>query len=319
MNNNKLDEQDRYKQGQRIIWITIILNIILAIGKIGIGIFSKSNAILADGIHTASDVASSIGIIVGLFIAKKPEDTRHQYGHEKAESIVTLILSLVLIFTGLKIGYSSIVMVFTKTAVIPGLPAAWAAAISVIVKEIQFRLTLNVGKKIRSDAFIADAWHHRTDALSSIAVLIGIIGSRLGYKLLDPLAGFIVSLIVIKVGIEIFIKVFDELMDVSISEEKLNLILENIIQHEEVIAVNDIKARKHGSKVFVDISIAVKHDITVKKGHDISEDVENTIYKCIDNVKDVMVHVNPCTNDKDQNCRTCKKNINKILNEIDKK
>lgn len=289
---------DRYKIGQRVIWITILLNILLAIIKIIVGIISNSNAILADGIHTVSDVGSSLGLIVGLFISNKPEDKQHQYGHEKAESIAAFLLSVILIAVGFKLGISSFKLLFSKELTIPSISAVWAAIISILVKELQFRISINTGKKINSNALIADAWHHRSDALSSIAAFIGILGARLGYPFLDPLAGLIVSIVVIKVGIEIFMDGYNELMDESIEEEKLKELIQKISRHRDVVAINDIKARKHGSKVFIDMAISVDANITVKKGHDIAVDVENIVYDNIDNVKDVLVHVNPSKNGK---------------------
>ncbi|RKD30909.1 cation diffusion facilitator family transporter [Thermohalobacter berrensis] len=289
-----MSDKERYRIGNRIIIITIVLNVILAIGKIIIGFTSKSTAILADGIHTVSDVASSIGIIVGFFIAKKPEDKEHQYGHEKAESIAGFLLSLLLIGVGLNIGYSALKLIITGNIKIPGVSAIWAAVISILIKEIQFRITLQGGKRINSTALIADAWHHRSDSLSSIAALIGIIGARFGYKILDPLAGLIVSIIVIKVGLELFLHGYNELMDVSIEQEKIDEISNKLLHETDITRLDELRARKHGSKVYVDIRVSVDPNITVHKGHDIAEDVEKVVYQNIANVKDVLVHVNPC-------------------------
>lgn len=308
----KISNDDRYKLGQRVIWITIILNVFLSVLKVVIGIISNSNAMLADGIHSISDVGSSLGIIVGLFIAKKPEDLEHQYGHEKAETIATFLLSVLLIAVGLNIGYNSVKLIFTGNAEVPGVAAIWAAIISIVVKEIQYRISIRTGKKINSDVLIADAWHHRSDALSSIAALIGIVGARFGYGFLDPLAGLIVSLIVVKVGVEIFIKGTNELMDESLEEEKLIKIVNAVITHRGVKTINDIKARKHGSMAYVDIEIAVDPDITVSQGHDIAEDVEKIVYKKIENIKSVLVHVNPCCIDK-ENCKCCTEKVSTFV------
>ncbi|MTI67671.1 MAG: cation transporter [Firmicutes bacterium] len=305
----------RYKKGQRVLWITIILNLILAVGKVTIGLISNSNAILADGVHSFSDVGSSLGLIVGLFIARKPEDIKHQYGHEKAESIASFLLSLLLIAVGLNIGYSSLKLIFTNQATIPGVSAIWAAVISILIKELQFRISKKTGEKINSSALIADAWHHRSDSLSSLAALIGIIGARLGYGFLDPLAGIIVSGIVIKVGFEIFFQGYNELMDISLSEDELKDIVDKIMKHKGVKIVNDIKARKHGSKAFVDIEIAVDPNITVLKGHEIAEDVEEIVHKKIGYVKDVLVHVNPCINKDAESCKMCSERISTFVND----
>ncbi|WP_243414617.1 cation diffusion facilitator family transporter [Sporosalibacterium faouarense] len=302
-----LTEKERYRIGNKITWITIIINVILAIVKVGVGIIANSTAILADGMHTISDVGSSIGIIIGLFISQKPEDEEHQYGHEKAESIAGFILAILLVAVGLKIGYSTIEMMVSGDMKVPGLIAAWVATGSIIVKEFQYRVAMYGGKKINSSALIADAWHHRSDALSSIAALIGIIGSRLGYTFLDPVAGFVVSIIVLKVGVELFIKGYNELMDSSIEKTKLQQIILEIKSHEGIINIGQIKTRKHGSKVFFDIKICVKSNITVVEGHEIAEEVEDIVYKNIGGVKDVLVHVNPCEDKKRYSCEICKK------------
>lgn len=297
-----VDDNERFRIASRITWLTIILNTILSITKIGIGIISSSTAMIADGVHTVSDVASSLGIIVGFIISNKPEDSKHQYGHEKAESIAGFVLSLMLISVGIKIGYSSIELMISGTTKIPGRLALWAALASIVVKEFQYRITMNQGKRINSSALMADAWHHRSDALSSVGTLIGIGGARLGYKILDPLAGFIVSVIVVKVGIDLFLKGYNELMDSSIEEEELTQISNAILKETKIEEINNLKARRHGSKVFIDVEVCVDPNISVLEGHDIAEDVEKVIYDNLDNVKKVLVHVNPCV----ENCKEIK-------------
>lgn len=284
---------ERYKEGQKVLMLSILLNIGLTILKILVGIIGNSQAILADGIHTMTDAASSIGLILGLHMAAKPEDKDHPYGHEKAESISTFLLSIILIAVGLNLAYGAIMTLIKGTEAIPSIWAIYAAGISIVVKEIQFQISYKKGKQINSDALIADAWHHRSDALSSIGALFGVIGARIGYPIADPIAGGLVSVIVIKVGLEIFFKTYNELMDMSIEEEKLVNISNKIIEYNKVSQLREIKARKHGSVVYVDVIITVKPGITVCEGHKIAEDVENIIYGQIDNIKDIMVHVEP--------------------------
>lgn len=304
--NSAVSEEDRFKIGNRITWITIIINIALAVIKVSVGIIFNSSAMLADGIHTISDIGSSIGIIIGFIISKKPEDIEHQYGHEKAESIAAFVLSIFLTGVGIKIGYSAFVGMVTGSLKTPGIMAAWVAFFSIFIKELQFRIAMYGGKKINSSALIADAWHHRSDALSSIGALVGILGARIGYPILDSIAALIVSAIVIKVGVEIFIKGYNELMDTSIEEEKLRGITAKILSNTDVLNINEIKARIHGSKVYVDLKICVKESLSVKIGHDISEDVENIVFNSISNVKAVLVHVNPCPVQSSYNCSSCK-------------
>ncbi len=304
----KISDEERYKIGNKITWITIVVNVFLAVTKVLVGILSNSTAILADGIHTVSDVGSSIGIIVGFLISKKAEDREHQYGHEKAESISGFILSIFLIAVGMKIGYSAFGIILSGKNQVPGSIAAWVAGISIFVKELQFRIALYGGKKINSSALIADAWHHRSDAFSSIAALIGIIGARMGYTYLDPLAGLIVAIIIIKVGLKLFIQGYNELMDVSIEEDKLFILVNKITSLHEVLNINKIRTRKHGAKVFVDIKVCVNPNFTVLKGHTISHEVEDLVYDNIENVKDVLISISPCKNLQTSDCRLCKYN-----------
>lgn len=308
-----IKEAERYKIGYKITFITIIINIILAIVKISVGILSNSTAILADGVHTVSDVISSIGIIFGFFISQKPEDIEHQYGHEKAESIAGFVLAILLTVVGIKIGISTIEMVILGNAKMPGILSVWVAGISIAIKEIQYRIAMDGGKKINSSALKADAWHHRSDALSSIGALIGIIGARMGYSIFDPIAGFIVAIIVIKVGIELLIQGYNELMDSSIEKSELYNLADRIISHKGIINVNQIKARKHGSKVYFDVKICVNSKLTVEEGHNIAEEVEKTIYSNVENTKDVIVHVNPCHDSKTQYCIDCVNETSRFL------
>lgn len=305
---SKISDEERYRLGNRITWITIVINIILAVVKVLAGILLNSTAILADGIHTVSDVGSSIGIIIGFFISKKPEDREHQYGHEKAESIAGFILAIFLTAVGIKIGYTALKIILSGETQIPGILAAWVAGISIFVKELQFRIAMYGGKKINSNALIADAWHHRSDAMSSIAALIGIVGARIGYAFLDPLAGLIVAVIIIKVGLELFIQGYNELMDISIEEEKLFNLVNKIISHHEVLNINKIRTRKHGPKVFVDIKVCVDPNFTILKGHTISHEVEDLVHENIENVKEVLVSITPCKNPSNGNCKLCKYN-----------
>ncbi|WP_425446271.1 cation diffusion facilitator family transporter [Dethiothermospora halolimnae] len=299
---NRINENERYKIGNKIAWITIIINIILSFLKVIVGIIGNSTAILADGIHTISDVISSLGIVIGFFISKKPADKEHPYGHEKAETIAGFVLSIFLTFVGLRIGYMSIKMIITNNIETPKSIAIWVAAMSIVIKEIQFRIAIYGGKKINSDALIADAWHHRSDALSSIGALIGIIGARMGYKILDPIAGIVVSFIIVKVGIELFIKGYNELMDMCIEDEKIDMLYEEIMSRDNIRSISQIKARKHGSKVFFEVKVCVDSNMTVAKGHDIAEEVERIIYGTIKDTKDVIVHINPCI---DSKCKKC--------------
>ncbi len=301
----ELSNKERYRIGNKVTIITIIINIILAVVKVSAGILFNSTAILADGIHTISDVGSSIGIIISFFISSKPEDMKHQYGHEKAESIAGFVLAIFLTGVGLIIGYTSIIRIVQKQAGFPGILTAWIAGLSILIKEFQFRLSMYGGKKINSNALIADAWHHRSDAFSSIAALIGIVGSRMGYAFLDPIAGLLVSIIVIRVGLQLFISGFNELMDTSIARDKLEHLQNQILTNIKVKHVSQIRSRQHGPKVFIDMHLCVDPNITIRDGHTIVHEIKDIVMENVLNTKDVIISVNPCGLEDHNNCSTC--------------
>lgn len=290
----------------RVVIITILMNVVLVFMKMIGGHISDSRALLADGLHSASDIVTSIGVIVGIAMAKKPRDDEHQYGHEKIETMVTFFLAMALIYTGGRIGIDTIFSIFRGDMTMPGKIAPYIALVSVIIKEWQYQMAYRLGKRINSNALIADAWHHRSDALSSIAAFIGIVGARLGFYLLDPLAGLAVALLVMKVGFDIFKDCFHQLIDVSIQLVELDELKEAILEQEKVQHIGDIRTRKHGSKVFVDIRICVDASIDIKEGHLIAEEVESIIRSQLENVKDVIVHLDPCANINEKNKDSCK-------------
>lgn len=298
------NNQERFKVGNRVILLTIILNVMLTLLKIGVGLFGNSTAIMADGLHSASDIITSVGVIVGMFLASKPEDDCHQYGHEKAESIAGFLLAIILTLIGLKIGFGSIKMLFHNSYETPHIFTAWVAFFSIIIKEYQFRITMKAAKELNSNAMMGDAWHHRSDALSSVAALGGILGARLGFAFLDPLAGTVVSLIVVKIGLALLKTGIDELMDGAIDEEQMEEIQKEIRCMDGVIAVNEMKGRKHGSKAYVDVKICVDPLISVYAGHNIGEQIEHLVRVRLTNVKDVIVHLDPCgENLRDGKCK----------------
>ncbi|MDI9476035.1 MAG: cation diffusion facilitator family transporter [Natronincolaceae bacterium] len=281
------------KDINKVLIITILINILLLIVKVIAGLMVNSTALIADGLHSGSDVITSVGVIIGVKIAQKPRDAEHHYGHEKVETIATFLLSIVLIYVGAKIGYSAFIAIIQKKQVHFTYSALFIALASVVIKEIQYQIAFRVGTREQSSALIADAWHHRSDALSSIASFVGILGAKYKIYVLDGLAGLAVSIIVIRVGIKIFINCFQQLIDVSIHTDEIENVKNVIINKTDAKNISDMRTRQHGTKVFVDISICVDPDINVQEGHEIAQEVENIIKKEIENVKDVIVHVNP--------------------------
>ena len=283
----------RYNEGKRVLWIAILINLVLGVAKVLVGIFAHSRAVLADGIHTFSDIASSIGLLVGFFIAKKPADEKHRYGHERAESIAAFVLSLLVVAVGVNIGFGAIRSLWIGQLETPGILAVWVTILSIAVKEWQYHFTMKAGKRLRSSALQADAWHHRSDALSSLGALVGVLGSRFGLLWMDSAAGIVVAIIVVKTGIEILTHGIDELMDASLPEEELD-ILRRVIDTSHVEAeLTQIRSRRISAGCYLDLTIQVDGEISVDAGHTIADQVEELAMHTYEDVLGITVHVEP--------------------------
>ncbi|MEW9078464.1 cation diffusion facilitator family transporter [Terrisporobacter glycolicus] len=293
----------RYEEATKVTLISILWNVILTFIKILGGILGKSNAMIADGLHSASDIISSIGVLIGNKIAKTPNDKEHNYGHEKAETLVSFLLSMLLIGVALKIslnGFNS--LLHLEDVQVPTFLPLIISVISIVIKEYQYRITIKVAKKINSPSLKADAWHHRSDALSSVAAFIGIGGSLLGFKALDPIATVVVGLFVAKVGLDIFKDAINELMDYSIDEKDESQIIAIANCTDGVLNIGELRTRKHGSMAYVDLTICVNKDLTVLQGHEIANKLEISILEELQIVKGITVHVEPCINCDDYKC-----------------
>lgn len=283
-----------YKIGEKGARLGIFSNIILFVVKLFAGIVGRSQAMIADAFHTASDALTSVGVFVGFKIAKQPADAHHPFGHGRAESIVAKIVSIVLIFVGLGIAFNSAKILISGELHEPGSIALIVAVISIIVKEITYRIVIKASEEIDSASLKADAYHHRSDALSSVAALVGIAGAKMGYTFMDPLAGIIVAGFIIKIGVESFHKAYDELMDAAPPEILKKKIEKAILGVDGVKEVKKIMVRKNGIELFIEVIIGVDGVITVDEGHSITVRTEKAVEKDILNVRDVLVHVEPC-------------------------
>ncbi len=272
---------------------TLIANVVLSVVKIIAGFVAQSSAMIADGFHTVSDVISTVAVMVGVKFSEKEADEGHPYGHERIESVVTVLLALMLSFTGVGIAVTGVKTIVNQDFTRPGALALIAAVLSILVKELMYRYTVKAAEKINSTALKADAWHHRSDAFSSIGTLFGIAGAMIGFEILDPIAGIVVSILIIKVGVEILMQGLNQLIDRAADDDTINTIKNTIINIKGVIGIDDVKTRLHGSKLYVDVEIAVDDEITVKEGHSIAEAVHNKIENTLPDVKHCMVHVNP--------------------------
>lgn len=283
--------------------ITIIGNIFLSIIKFIAGIFSHSGAMISDAIHTVSDVATTIIAMIGVTIGNLEEDSNHRYGHERIECIASLILSFILLITGLEIGIEGIKLLLKNDLDLietPGLFALIAAIISILVKELMFQYTIRVAKRIKSDSLKADAWHHRSDALSSIGALIGIILSRLGYKIFDPIASILIAILICKVAVDIFLEATNKLVDKSCDDKTIEEIKKVVLKEKGVLGIDDIKTRIFASKIYVDIEISADGNKSLRETHKIAEKVHDKVEKKFTEIKHIMVHVNPFEGDKNE-------------------
>ncbi len=279
-------ENERLKIGLKVSINTIIGNVVLSVLKLICGFVGTSSAMIADGIHSLSDVFTTIGVIIGLKLSSKKADKGHPYGHERIESITSLFLSVMLFIVAIGIGYSGVRNIVTENYKTPGILAALAAIISIVSKEAMYFYTIIYAKKINSTSLKADAWHHRSDSLSSIGALIGIIGARIGYPVLDPLVAIIICIIIIKVAYDICRQSIDQLIDASASDEEVKSIRDKITNINGVIRIDNLKTRQYASRLYVDVDICVEegHEIAMKVHQYIEEDKA---------VKHCMVHVNP--------------------------
>lgn len=275
---------------------TIIVNILLTAFKLIAGFTAHSSAMISDAIHSASDVLSTVVVIIGVRMSEKKSDTDHQYGHERLECVAAVILAVMLGITGGIIGISSVDKIadsITAHLIMPGKTALIAAVVSVIVKELMFWYTRSAAKKTNSGALMADAWHHRSDALSSVGSFAGILGARLGYAVLDPIAGVIICIFILKVSIDIFRDAVNKMTDKACDEDTINAIHHMIGEVDGVIDIDLLKTRQFGDKIYIDVEISVDGQMRLVEAHEIAENVHDKIENSFKNVKHCMVHVNP--------------------------
>jgi cation diffusion facilitator family transporter len=283
------------KEAIKVSVISIVSNIFLTIIKFIAGLISHSQAMISDSIHSLSDVLSTFVVIIGVKLSNKKADKEHPYGHERLECVASIILSVMLIFTGIAIGITGIKNIISRKYVIliSGTLALIIAILSILVKEAMYWYTKIVAKKINSGALLADAWHHRSDALSSIGSFIGILGTKLGFPVLDSIASIIICLFIIKVAIDIFKDAIDKMVDRACDEETINKIETIINKNKKVISIDDLKTRQFGNRYYIDVEISVDKNMSILSAHSIAQNLHDTIEEKIPFVKHCMVHVNP--------------------------
>lgn len=293
---NKTTENDFCKIANRVSFITIIGNVILSVVKFLAGIIAHSNAMISDAVHSASDVFSTIVVMIGIKLASKEADKEHPYGHERLECVAAIVLAMVLVITGLGIGaeaLKNIVQGNYSDLQVPGILALIAAVVSIVSKEAMYWYTRYYAKKIDSSALMADAWHHRSDAFSSIGALVGIGGARVGFPVMDSVASLLIFVFIVKAAYDIFKDAMDKMLDHSCDEETEKQIYDCVMKNEHVRGIDLLQTRIFGNKIYVDVEIQLYASYTLEEAHNIAETVHKDIEDSFPKVKHIMVHVNP--------------------------
>lgn len=275
---------------------SMALNIVLTAFKLVAGIVAHSGAMISDAIHSASDVISTIIVMIGVKMAGKAPDRNHPYGHDRFECVASIVLSVMLGLTGAAIGVEGLRNIVGSSYLhltVPGKLALAAAVISIVTKEGMFWYTRINAKKIRSSALMADAWHHRSDALSSVGSFVGILGARLGFPIMDPLASVIISFFILKAAFDIFLDAISKMTDHAGSDPVVNALRKTILAVPGVEGIDVLRTRDFGSMIYVDVEIQAEGSLTLYEAHDIAQQVHDDIEQDFPNVKHCMVHVNP--------------------------
>ncbi len=271
-------------------------NIILSAFKLFAGIVGKSGAMLSDAVHSLSDVFATLIAFIGVQMSRKSADTEHPYGHERIECVASMVLGIILFITGCGIGWTGMKSVFAgnyEELSIPHGIALVAAIVSIITKEGMYWYTRHYAKLLHSEAFMADAWHHRSDAFSSIGSFIGIAGAMLGFPIMDSVASIIICLFILKVAYDILKNALENMLDTSCDKEYEKKLCDFILGHEGVLNVDLLNTRKFGNKVYVDLEIAVDGNSSLRDAHAIAEKVHDGVEREFFDVKHIMIHVNP--------------------------
>lgn len=294
--------ENRHAKAEFAAWLGIFGNLGLAVMKGVVGFLSGSKALIADAANSASDVAGSFAVLIGLKAAKRPPDKDHPYGHGKAESIAAIIVSVLLLLVGFEVAQNAVQTIFFSDE--PLQAPKWYALVALIVaiaaKEALFQYNIRVGRQLNSQALIANAWDHRSDVLSSSAALVGVgaayLGERMGMPWLyyaDPIAGLFVAVLVLRMGYHLIMESVHNTMDHVLHAEDAEELIQTAQSVRGVITVDELRAREHGHYVIVDCKISVNPRITVMEGHDIAKAVKNELMKSYTHVSDVFIHVNP--------------------------
>ena len=286
---------DEKKIIKKLSGVGIFGNVFLAAFKLFAGIYGRSGAMVSDAVHSLSDVFATFIAYIGVRLSQQKEDAEHPYGHERLECVASLTLGLILAGTGVGIGISGIKNLYynSNTLAIPTFLPLVAAVVSIVVKESMFWFTMYYAKKLDSAAFKADAWHHRSDAISSIGSFIGIGLAKLGFPFMDPIAALIICLLILKVAYDIIKDAIAKMLDTSCDKTVENSIRRFIEEQPGVMGIDLLRTRQFGNKIYIDLEISVRRDSSLLEAHEIAENVHSRVEDKFKGVKHIMIHVNP--------------------------
>jgi cation diffusion facilitator family transporter len=296
--NSKICSNNEKKIIRQVTLVGVVGNILLSGFKLFAGIYGHSGAMLSDAVHSLSDVFATIIAFVGVKFAKKAADQEHPYGHERIECVASLILGSILMLTGIGIGYNGFMKILEGNydeLVAPKVIALVAAIVSILTKEGMYWYTRHYAKILDSAAFMADAWHHRSDAISSVGSLVGIGGAIMGYRVMDPLATVVICLIIMKVAYGIIKDSLVKMVDTSCGGAYDKKLEDYVMQEEGVLGVDMLHSRMFGNKVYIDLEIEVEEEMSLKEAHKIAEHVHDNVETNHPEIKHIMIHVNPYT------------------------
>ena len=295
-NLNHVPSEQEDRMIARVSTVTILGNVLLSAVKLFAGIAGHSGAMVSDAVHSLSDVGTTAIAFLGVRLSRKEADREHPYGHERMECAASLILGTILFLVGFGIGWEGLTKITARaydTLAVPGKIALAAAFLSILSKEAMYWYTRHYALLLDSAAFMADAWHHRSDALSSVGSLIGIGGAMLGFPVLDPVASLVICLCIFKVAFDTMKDAFYKMLDTSCGKEYESRLSAFITNQPDIVRLDSLRTRMFGSKVYVDLEIAMTGTKTLQEAHAVAERIHDAVEETFPSIKHIMIHVNP--------------------------
>ncbi len=283
---------------RQVSLVTIAGNVVLSAVKLFAGVAGSSGAMVSDAIHSLSDVLTTVIAFLGVRLSKKVADKEHPYGHERFECVASLLLGAILLVTGFGIGKIGLEKIFAghyETLAVPSVLALAAALISIVSKEIMYWYTRHYAKIVNSPAFMADAWHHRSDALSSVGSLIGIAGAMMGFPVMDSIASVVICLFILKVSYDILKDAIAKMLDTSCGEDYEKALTAYIAAQEDVVQVDMLHSRMFGNKTYIELELQVDGNLSLREAHAIAERIHDSVEAHFSEIKHITIHLNPST------------------------